>query len=96
MAKILVIGIRPQHLHILQEQYSRHTIEGRTNNSGKHKVSCGDNYDMVIGMTKFMNHTQSRMIQKGSERYIAMTGGISSIKKLLDDGWDNHHFSAGR
>lgn len=92
MAKILIIGIRPTHLEKLKELYPKHEFDARTNNSSRYKAGQSGGYDFVIGMSKFMNHTQTRMVKRSNEKLFMVTGGMTSVKQLLDNGYNNHHY----
>lgn len=92
MAKILIVGIRPTHLERLKQLYPRHNFEARTNNSSRYKAGQGGSYDFVIGMSKFMNHTQTKMIKSSNDKLFMVSGGFTAVCTLLDNGYNNHHY----
>ena len=82
--KILVIGVRNEHLLKLRKTYANAKIVGITDSKiAKQKVANSESYDLIISMTKFTSHRTEKNYGR-LNNYYRVNGGVSSLMLLLN------------
>lgn len=94
MAKVLIVGVRPEHLEKIKTEFPRHEFHARSNNTSRYKAKQGSCYDFVLCMSKFTNHTQTQQIKKSGTPMFMVTGGYTSIKNILTNGYNGHCYTS--
>lgn len=85
MQKVLVIGLRKQHIQVLQKRfqgrYDIHVVDDQTNHAKK--VSNAETYQTILSCTKFTNHKTEKMY-RDHQGFIRIAGGRSSVQNFLE------------
>lgn len=85
LTKVLIIGIRKQHLQKLQQEYGESLEVSGLHDQDKHhrSVSHPEAYEKIISMIRFTNHSTQRIYGK-HPGYLATHGGFSSVRTVLN------------
>ena len=85
MKKVLVIGLRKQHIQVLQKhfrgRYDIHALDDQALHAKK--ISNADSYQSIISCTKFTNHSTERLYNS-HKGFTRIAGGRSSVKNFLE------------
>jgi len=82
--KVLVVGLRREHSHKLRQRYTEMAIDVLDDQSKHHKpVSNAHEYDIIVSLTKFTNHTTHTNYKK-HPGYRMTAGGYSSVANILE------------
>lgn len=85
MQKVLVIGLRREHVKVLQNhfkgRYDIHALDSQATHAKR--IANIDNFNAVISCTKFTNHTTERLYNK-YKGFTRISGGRSSVKTFLE------------
>ena len=83
--KILVIGLRKQHIQVLQKhfqgRYEIHSLDDQAIHAKR--LSNIESFSSIISCTKFTNHTTERLYNK-HKGFTRISGGRSSVKNFLE------------
>lgn len=84
--KVLIIGVRKQHAHMLKEMYadSSLSLSFLTDNKRHSPISNQDAYDKIISLTKFTSHKMHKSLRSHSG-YQMVSGGYSNLCRVLED-----------
>ena len=80
--RVLVIGVRSEHAHMLKEMYSNMDFSFLTDNKKHTKPIKDGRYDKIVFMTKWTKHIQYKAY-RNHPGLIMCNGGITSVKQIL-------------
>lgn len=81
--KVLVVGLRREQSQKLRQRYSQMAIDVLDDQAKHHKpVANANEYDHIISLTKFTNHTTHHNYRK-HPGYQMTSGGFSSVSNIL-------------
>ena len=85
LTKVLIIGIRKQHLQKLQKEYGKVLEVSGLHDQDKHHrcVPHPEGYTKIISMIRFTNHS-TQSIYGGFNSYQATRGSFSSVRNMLN------------
>ena len=82
--KVLVVGLRREQSRKLRARYTEMCIDVLDDQAKHHKpVSNAHEYDHIISLTKFTNHTTHTNYKK-HPGYVMTAGGFSSVSNILN------------
>lgn len=82
--KVLIVGLRREHSHKIRKLYSSMAIDVLDDQMKHHKpVKNILDYDSIISLTKFTNHTTHEHYRK-HPGYRMTTGSYSSVVNMLE------------
>ena len=85
MQKVLVIGLRKEHVTVLQNhfkgKYDIHALDSQSIHAKR--IANIDSFNAVISCTKFTNHTTERLYNK-HRGFTRISGGRNSVKNFLE------------
>lgn len=83
--KILIIGLRKEHVLILQQKFKDthdiNCLDSQANHARRLKNT--NNYSKIITCTKFTNHSTERLYNK-HKGYTRISGGRTSVSNFLE------------
>lgn len=80
--RVLVIGVRSEHAHMLKELYSNMNFSFLTDNKKHTKPIKDGRYDKIVFMTKWTKHIQYKAY-RNHPGLTMCNGGITSVKQIL-------------
>lgn len=81
--RVLIVGLRKEQSNKLRQRYTDMSIDVLDDQAKHHKpVSNSTDYDHIISLTKFTNHTTHTNYRK-HPGYKMTTGGFSSVSNIL-------------
>ena len=83
MVKILVVGLRSQQNTFLRQKFKGTTIDALDDTMKHHRaVKNAHEYDRIISVSKFTNHTTHYNYSK-HPGYMITSGGYSSVVAMI-------------
>ena len=83
MVKILVVGLRSQQNTFLRQKFKGTTIDALDDTMKHHRaVKNAHEYDRIISVSKFTNHTTHHNYSK-HPGYMITSGGYSSVVAMI-------------
>lgn len=83
--KVLIIGLRKEHREKLRQIYKDMCINTLSDGEKHHRaVNNANEYDTIISLTKFTNHSTHKNYSKHKGYYMT-SGSYSSVKKILGE-----------
>jgi len=85
--KILVVGLRKEKTHYLEEEFPNHKFVVRecAKNTPTVKKKAKGDYDLVISMSYHIHHAAEKAVISsiGTTPFIRVPGNISNLKQQL-------------
>lgn len=81
--RVLIVGLRKEQSNKLRQRYTDMAIDVLDDQAKHHKpISNANDYDHIISLTKFTNHTTHINYRK-HPGYKMTAGGFSSVSTIL-------------